>query len=502
MRGRGKIFANSRSLASAGSGKTYNLTGRYIALALEEEDPASIIALTFTRKSAGEFLGEILGRTAAAASSDSAARRLSREICGDEAAYSKSDFLALLRRLADNLGRLRLGTIDSFCSSMLGAFAADFGIFSDISVMDPFSERREISAVRERVFRRVSMSRRAFEDFSELVKKATFGQAEKSLSRKFAELAESSRRKLWEHPDLSEWGDERLFSRVKPADWNPAEYAEALSRLRAFEAELGIEKWGLSKFFAESNCFALAPFVPAAAAKLSEIFRRHGKIPACCKVGVSRRETEVPPGLAGALTELFRALLSSHLRRLCSASRSLGEICAAFEREYSESVRGRGKLTFDDIPKILADPERRIGALLMEERMDSKFRHWMFDEFQDTSRMQWEVFKNLVDEAVCDESRARSFFYVGDVKQSIYSWRGGDFRLFGEIFSEYSRLGLMDEGEKLVKSWRSGPNVISLVNAFFRTPTPSPARLRAGRRTLSAECLTFTNPRFRIGRRM
>ncbi|PWL64480.1 MAG: hypothetical protein DBY30_08485 [Verrucomicrobia bacterium] len=467
MRGRGKIFANSRSLASAGSGKTYNLTGRYIALALEEEDPASIIALTFTRKSAGEFLGEILGRTAAAASSDSAARRLSREICGEEAAYSKSDFLALLRRLADNLGRLRLGTIDSFCSSMLGAFAADFGIFSDISVMDPFSERREISAVRERVFRRVSMSRRAFEDFSELVKKATFGQEEKSLSRKFAELAESSRRKLWEHPDLSEWGDERLFSRVKPADWNPAEYAEALSRLRAFEAELGIEKWGLSKFFAESNCFALAPFVPAAAAKLSEIFRRHGKIPACCKVGVSRRETEVPPGLAGALTELFRALLSSHLRRLCSASRSLGEICAAFEREYSESVRGRGKLTFDDIPKILADPERRIGALLMEERMDSKFRHWMFDEFQDTSRMQWEVFKNLVDEAVCDESRARSFFYVGDVKQSIYSWRGGDFRLFGEIFSEYSRLGLMDEGEKLVKSWRSGPNVISLVNAFF-----------------------------------
>lgn len=223
MRGRGKIFANSRSLASAGSGKTYNLTGRYIALALEEEDPASIIALTFTRKSAGEFLGEILGRTAAAASSDSAARRLSREICSDEAAYSKSDFLALLRRLADNLGRLRLGTIDSFCSSMLGAFAADFGIFSDISVMDPFSERREISAVRERVFRRVSMSRRAFEDFSELVKKATFGQEEKSLSRKFVELAESSRRKLWEHPDLSEWGDERLFSRVKPADWNPAE---------------------------------------------------------------------------------------------------------------------------------------------------------------------------------------------------------------------------------------------------------------------------------------
>lgn len=77
------------------------------------------------------------------------------------------------------------------------------------------------------------------------------------------------------------------------------------------------------------------------------------------------------------------------------------------------------------------------------------------------------MFENLVDEAVCDGARERSFFYVGDVKQSIYSWRGGDFRLFGEIFSRYSRMGLMEEGEKLVKSWRSGPNVVSLVNAFF-----------------------------------
>lgn len=490
MNGKRGIFANSRSLASAGSGKTYSLTGRYIALALEERDPASIIALTFTRKSAGEFLGEILGRTAAAASSDSAARELSRAACGDETAYSKSDFLALLRRLADNLGRLRLGTIDSFCSSMLGAFAADFGIFSDISVMDPFSERREISAVRERVFRRVSVSKRAFENFSELVKKATFGQEEKSFSKKFAELVDSSRRRLWERPALREWGDERIFSRARPADWNPGEYAAAVSRLARAEAGLGIEKWGLSKFFSGSNFLALAPFVPAAAERLSEIFRERGEIPAGAMVSVSRREAEIPPGLARELTGLFGALLSSHLRRLCSATRSLGEICAAFEGEYSESVRARGRLTFDDIPKILADPERRVGALLMEERMDSKFRHWMFDEFQDTSRLQWAVFENLVDEAVCDGARERSFFYVGDVKQSIYSWRGGDFRLFGEIFSKYSRMGLMEEGESLVKSWRSGPNVISLANAFF-----SCADALAGaftRRSADAFCEMFS----------
>ena len=60
-------FANIRSSASAGSGKTYSLTGRYIAIALEEADPASIVALTFTRKSAGGFFRGIFKRPASAA---------------------------------------------------------------------------------------------------------------------------------------------------------------------------------------------------------------------------------------------------------------------------------------------------------------------------------------------------------------------------------------------------------------------------------------------------
>ena len=158
-------FANIRSSASAGSGKTYSLTGRYIAIALEEADPASIVALTFTRKSAGEFLSEILRRTASAAESELEAKKLSKEVSGDENKYSKKDFISLLGRLVKNLGRLRLGTIDSFCSAMLGSFASDFGIFSDLALMDSFSERRELSAVRERVFKNGAISKKLLRIF-------------------------------------------------------------------------------------------------------------------------------------------------------------------------------------------------------------------------------------------------------------------------------------------------------------------------------------------------
>ena len=460
-------FANIRSSASAGSGKTYSLTGRYIAIALEEADPASIVALTFTRKSAGEFLSEILRRTASAAESELEAKKLSKEVSGDENKYSKKDFISLLGRLVKNLGRLRLGTIDSFCSAMLGSFASDFGIFSDLALMDSFSERRELSAVRERVFKNGAISKKTFEDFSELVKKTTFGQEEKSISKKLAELVELSRKWLWLHPDISEWGNPKIFKSVKPAEWNGEKYECDLKALRALEPKFGMEKLGMSKFFENSNHLRMADYVPAFVARLSEAFWLAGRIEDNAEIASGRKTVSIPPEMATVLTSLFAGLLSSHLHRLCEATHSLAEICSNFEKEYTKSVRAKGKLVFDDIPKILSAPDNCVTTLLLEERLDSKLKHWMFDEFQDTSRAQWKVFKNLVDEAVFDDSKERSFFYVGDVKQSIYSWRGGDFRLFGEIFANYSGMGLMEEGEELVKSWRSGLDIIVLVNALF-----------------------------------
>ena len=81
---------------------------------------------------------------------------------------------------------------------------------------------------------------------------------------------------------------------------------------------------------------------------------------------------------------------------------------------------------------------------------------------------QWSVLRNLIDEAVQDPMAARSFFYVGDVKQAIYAWREGDSRLFREIFDYYNSTepGTIKE-ERLDRSYRSGPAVIAMVNRIF-----------------------------------
>jgi len=101
-------------------------------------------------------------------------------------------------------------------------------------------------------------------------------------------------------------------------------------------------------------------------------------------------------------------------------------------------------------------------------RLDSRHKHWLLDEFQDTSRAQWGVIEPLVSEVLMDTSDERTFFFVGDTKQSIYGWRGGDDRLFREIFNYYNRHSPKHIAEeKLGLSYRSDQAVIEVVNAVF-----------------------------------
>jgi ATP-dependent exoDNAse (exonuclease V) beta subunit len=104
-------------------------------------------------------------------------------------------------------------------------------------------------------------------------------------------------------------------------------------------------------------------------------------------------------------------------------------------------------------------------------RLDGWFDHWLLDEFQDTSRSQWAALAPLVEEVWQDSEGRRTLFYVGDVKQAIYGWRGGDAGLFTEIAQGYE--GRLKD-EKLGRSYRSGEKVLRAVEKAFQ-----PEALRA-----------------------
>ncbi len=98
------------------------------------------------------------------------------------------------------------------------------------------------------------------------------------------------------------------------------------------------------------------------------------------------------------------------------------------------------------------------------EKVGTRFDHFMLDEFQDTSRLQWENFQPLLKESI---DNGESSLVVGDIKQSIYRWRGSDLNL---LHSEVEKLlrDPQDHVHAKQGNWRSGERIIDFNNAFFK----------------------------------
>lgn len=95
-------------------------------------------------------------------------------------------------------------------------------------------------------------------------------------------------------------------------------------------------------------------------------------------------------------------------------------------------------------------------------RLATRFSHYLIDEFQDTSRLQWLNLFKMVEEAL---STGGTLFYVGDRKQAIYSFRGGDVRLFEEIKSRFQMFNVKEE--VLSRNWRSHKAIVDFNNTVF-----------------------------------
>jgi hypothetical protein len=83
----------------------------------------------------------------------------------------------------------------------------------------------------------------------------------------------------------------------------------------------------------------------------------------------------------------------------------------------------------------IKNEDARLRREAIDYRLDATYRHWLLDEFQDTSKDEWNGLQPWIDEALTDQES--SVFVVGDKKQAIYAWRGGEVGLFDELIEKY-----------------------------------------------------------------
>ena len=183
------------------------------------------------------------------------------------------------------------------------------------------------------------------------------------------------------------------------------------------------------------------------------------------------KEHTISGDAALMLAELTGGYVGAEIRLKLAQTRGLFAVMECYEALYGRDTRGRGKLGFGDLTVVLAraglgtdGAGQNIGY-----RLDQWFDHWMLDEFQDTNRLQWKVLAGLIQEVQQDDTGKRSFFVVGDPKQGVHAWRGGEPRLFDEIAADWQ--GALPEWS-MAKSWRSAPAVLDLVNHICEPGQP------------------------------
>ncbi len=467
-------------LASAGSGKTYALTDRFVQLLAGGAAPERIAALTFTRKAAGEFFDEILGKLARAAEDAAAAAKLATAIGRPE--LKAADFRTMLRTVIDAMHRLNLGTLDSFFARVVRAFPLELGLGGDFEILQEHAARLERRRVLRQMFAHAGGvgPDAAQQDFIEAFKRATFGREEKRLGDTLDRFLDEHAETFLAAPDAARWGGvDQIWPTGAPwfAHAAPAERAAAASALRAalpWEQLNDQQRARCENFFAQLPAWSPGAELPKPVAYL--LGNALEAWPALAEVRIDRKLVPLGSAASGALRRLAGGIVGAELTRRIEMTRGVFAVLRGYEAVYDGAVRRGGRLTFADVQRLLepATLTRRADAtgaiseearLFIDWRLDAQIDHWLLDEFQDTSFGQWSVLRNLIDEAVQDASGARSFFYVGDVKQAIFTWRAGEPRLFREIFAHYNRAAPATIAERrLDRSYRSGPSVIAMVN--------------------------------------
>lgn len=497
--------------ASAGSGKTYQLANRYLALLLlqamaGEVAPERLVAITFTRKGAGEFADRILRRLAKAAENDVECNKLYADLSllvsgseergihglapGLQLVVTTNRLQNTLAILTDEFDRLVLSTIDSFMARAVQTLAFELGLDGFEILESPAAdlERKKLLA---EVFRR--SSDQDLGEFYQTVKRATLKSAS-SLLRELDGFIESYHKLIHHLPQGEAWGgtgfwDDRLLEKTANPWREGAQQLLAEMEKTAFDSkEVGNALARCLTWLAgrEPGLPLNTNSIPSwMTVKMEEGEEKRGKLLQiwpnwpdvwqCYPRVNSKKPCLVSSSIMVPLKTIIKGWLAAESLALATKTKAIYEIVSQYEGLYEKQARRKGRLSFDDVPVLLNQgdnteaAERAISTLAF--RWYQKFDHWLLDEFQDTSRVQWGVLSPWLDEVIQDDSGTKSAFVVGDSKQSIYGWRGGEPRLFDELTGNYP--GAFKE-QIMAESWRSRPAVLELVNLVCN-PETNPA---------------------------
>ena len=494
--------------ASAGSGKTKLLTDRLLRLMLgsrdqEPADPRRIQCLTFTRAAAAEMSLRLQDRLGRWVTMDDAALGQALAELGaapDEARLRRAR--ALFALVLDLPGGMRIGTIHAFCQSLLRRFPLEAGISPHFQLIEEGEARLMLEEAREEVLAgappdslaQIAEVQRA-EGFGSLVAELDAqrdrmgwlldklpAQRRNALRRALGVSAASEEALMlgavtWRGEAGRGEGAMRAAVRLMLAHGSPAvkERAAGMEAWLRAAPEERVRRWE----WWQSALLTTEEKPRAASAFAGKPLRE--------------RYPEIIEAVEAEQERVLALLDERRAVRLVEVSGALLDLAVPILRRYAERKRERGLLDYADMIGHTALLLRDPGAAWVLYKLDGGLDHLLLDEVQDTAPEQWRIAHVLTEEFFAGlgqaaEAPPRTFFAVGDPKQSIYSFQGADPEEFDRSHEQMARrvreAGQAWRDVPLDVSFRSTAPVLDLVDAVFADPvaahgvTPADKKLR------------------------
>jgi|GEM_PF-2289784 len=468
-------MSNTVIRASAGSGKTFLLSNTFLNILFQSGNSIdstlnTILASTFTRKAAGEITDRIFTKFADVALDPDKRKELGDYLCYPKLNDLENTLQTLLAELARNMYRLRIGTLDAYFNKIATAFSLELGLPPGWTMLDDTEFPRLLTEAVREVF-----SESKHNDAKRLMHLLQKGEEAASMVRELVGLAKimlplvrETHRNHWNHatPErlenhthdlLSEEKIGELIEKIEAiTDDMLPQTAEKKPHYRYVGARDKITRamhsqdWKL--LFSDGLVKAVVPILNDPSLE--------------CKY-CSKDVRKDAPGLFEVVRTLLPHTKSIQIKILIGQTQATYELLKMVAEKLDDMMERERKFRFEDITRKIADYgfNNRLDSL--QHRLNADTKHLLLDEFQDTSLPQWEILEPLALQTASD--KGGTYFCVGDEKQSIYSWRGGEAAIFGSMKSrmEQGLHGLKIDEHTMETTRRCAKPIVKTVNELF-----------------------------------